>query len=153
MSNETEKTAREARLAQALRTNLRKRKLAARPASEDPDPALAAAESAPWPYNVVRRLDGVRDRDGTRIVLTVEISAPYAAPDGVTGAVVSACAVRVTGDGGALDTARGKAAFGVDGLQALSQALQLAQVALDVASTTHALGWPDGRPYDLSAPI
>lgn len=149
MSTETEKTAREARLAQALRTNLRKRKAAARLPSDDLDPAMAAAESAPWPYNVVRRLDGVHHRDGTRIVLTVEISAPY----GVSGSATSACAVRVTGDGGAFDTARGKAAFGVDGLQALSKALQLAQVALDVASTAHDLRWPDGRPYDLSEPI
>ena len=51
------------------------------------------------------------------------------------------------------DSEHGKAAFGLDGLQALKRALDLAQVALDLASTTHDLRWPDGRSYDLSAPI
>ena len=51
------------------------------------------------------------------------------------------------------DTAHGRAAFGLDGLQAVRRALDLAQVALDLASTTHDLRWPDGRSYDLSAPI
>ena len=61
--------------------------------------------------------------------------------------------MRLTGGGGPFDSAWGKAAFGVDGLQATRRALDLAQLALDLASTTHDLRWPDGRPYDLSAPI
>ncbi len=145
-----EKSVREARLAEALRTNLRKRKAASRGPSEGVERAVAAAEAAPPPYFVVRRLEGVNHRDGTRVDLILEISAPYADPDSEEGA---ACAVRLTGDGGQFDTAHGRAAFGLDGLQAVRRALDLAQVALDLASTTHDLRWPDGRSYDLSAPI
>ena len=144
-----EKSAREARLAEALRTNLRKRKAASRPPSDDVERAVMAAEAAPSPYFVVRRLEGVKHRDGARVALVLELSSPYADPDSEE----IACAVRLIGDGGQFDTAHGKAAFGVDGLQATKRALELAQVALDLASTTHDLRWPDGRSYDLSAPI
>jgi len=144
-----DKSAREAKLAEALRTNLRKRKAASRPASGDSDRAVEAAEAAPQPYAVVRRLEGVNHRDGARVDLVLEISAPYPAPESDE----TACAVRLVGDGGQFDTEHGKAAFGVDGLQAIRRALDLAQVALDLASTTHDLRWPDGRSYDLSAPI
>jgi hypothetical protein len=144
-----DKSTREAKLAEALRTNLRKRKAASRPASGDGDRAVDAAEAAPRPYAVVRHLEGVNHRDGGRVHLVLEISAPYAAPDSDE----TACAVRLIGDGGQFDTEQGKAAFGVDGLQAIRRALDLAQVALDLASTTHDLRWPDGRSYDLSAPI
>ena len=144
-----DKSMREAKLAEALRTNLRKRKAAARPASSAGDRAVEVAEAAPRPYNLVRRLEGVNHRDGERVDLVLEISAPYPAPDSDE----TACAVRLVGDGGQFDTEQGKAAFGVDGLQAIKRALDLAQVALDLASTTHDLRWPGGRPYDLSAPI
>ena len=144
-----DKSLREARLAEALRTNLRRRKAAARPSSGGEDRAVAAAEAAPQPYSVARRLDGVGHRDGERVVLTLEISATYPAP----GSNEVCCAVRLVGDGGQFDSDHGKAAFGLDGLQALKRAIELAQVALDLASTTHELRWPDGRPYDLSAPI
>jgi hypothetical protein len=144
-----DKSTREAKLAEALRTNLRKRKAASRPASGDGDRAIEAAEAAPRPYAVVRRLDGVNHRDGARVDLVLEISAPYPASESDE----TACAVRLIGDGGQFDTEHGKAAFGVDGLQAIRRALDLAQVALDLASTTHDLRWPDGRSYDLSAPI
>jgi hypothetical protein len=144
-----DKSMREAKLAEALRTNLRKRKAASRPASGDGDRAALAAEAAPRPYAVVRRLEGVNHRDGARVDLVLEISQPYPAPDSDE----TACAVRLVGDGGQFDTEQGKAAFGVDGLQAIRRALDLAQVALDLASTTHDLRWPDGRSYDLSAPI
>jgi hypothetical protein len=144
-----DKSAREAKLAEALRTNLRKRKAASRPASGDGDRAALAAEAAPRPYAVVRRLEGVNHRDGARVDLVLEISQPYPAPESDD----TACAVRLVGDGGQFDTEQGKAAFGLDGLQAIRRALDLAQVALDLASTTHDLRWPDGRSYDLSAPI
>jgi hypothetical protein len=144
-----DKSTREAKLAEALRTNLRKRKAASRPASGDGDRAAEAAEAAPRPYAVVRRLEGVNHRDGGRVDLLLEISAPY----DVSDSDETACAVRLVGDGGQFDTEHGKAAFGVDGLQAIRRALDLAQVALDLASTTHDLRWPDGRSYDLSAPI
>ena len=62
--------------------------------------------------------------------------------------------MRLTGDGGQFDTESGKAAFGRDGLAATRKAIDLAQVALDLASTTHELLWPDDeRPYDLSSPV
>ena len=144
-----DKSTREAKLAEALRTNLRKRKAASRPASGDGDRSALAAEAAPRPYAVVRRLEGVNHRDGARVDLVLEISAPYPAPESDE----TACAVRLIGDGGQFDTEHGKAAFGVDGLQAIRRALDLAQVALDLASTTHDLRWPGGRSYDLSAPI
>ena len=144
-----DKSMREAKLAEALRTNLRKRKAASRPAAGDGDRAALAAEAAPRPYAVVRRLEGVNHRDGARVDLVLEISAPYPAPESGE----TACAVRLVGDGGQFDTEQGKAAFGADGLQAIRRALDLAQVALDLASTTHDLRWPDGRSYDLSAPI
>ncbi|MET3664957.1 hypothetical protein [Caulobacter sp. 1776] len=80
----------------------------------------------------------------------VELSAPFPNPAGDGWAV----AVRLTGDEGQFDTESGKAAFGRDGLAATRKAIELAQVALDLASTTHDLRWPeDERPYDLSAPI
>ena len=148
-----DKSAREAKLAEALRTNLRKRKAASRPASGDGDRAALAAEAAPRPYAVVRRLEGVNHRDGARVDLVLEISAPYPAPDSPKDLGETACAVRLVGDGGQFDSEHGKAAFGLDGLQAIKRALDLAQVALDLASTTHDLRWPDGRSYDLSAPI
>ncbi|MGH1559002.1 hypothetical protein ACRAWD_17695 [Caulobacter segnis] len=47
--------------------------------------------------------------------------------------------MRLTGDGGQFDTEHGKAAFGRDGLAATRKAIDLAQVALDPASTTHDL--------------
>lgn len=144
-----DKSLREARLAQALRTNLRKRKAVTRPAAEDADPAAVAAEAAPRPYTVARRLEGVAHRDGGLVELILEISQPYPLPEG--GGF--ACAVRLSGDGGRFDTESGRAALGLDGLQAVRRAIDLAQVALDLASTTHDLRWPDGRPYDLSAPI
>lgn len=144
-----DKSLREARLAEALRTNLRKRKAASRPAAATEDRAVAAAQAAPRPYGVVRRLEGAAHRDGARVALSLEISAIYLAPDSDE----VCCAVRLAGDGGQFDSEHGKAAFGVDGLQALRRAIDLAQVALDLASTTHALHWPDGRSYDLSAPI
>ena len=150
MAINDDKATREAKLAEALRTNLRKRKAAARGTSGDADPALAAAEAAPKPYNVVRNLLGITHRDGSRIALVVAFSAPFPNPDGQGWAV----AVRLTGDGGQFDTEHGKAAFGRDGLAATRKALDLAQVALDLASTTHDLRWPqDERPYDLSAPL
>ena len=148
-----DKSMREAKLAEALRTNLRKRKAASRPASGDGDRAVEVAEAAPRPYAVVRRLEGVNHRDGTRVDLVLEISASYLAPDSPPGSDETACAVRLVGDGGQFDSEQGKAAFGLDGLQAIKRALDLAQVALDLASTTYDLRWPDGRPYDLSAPI
>lgn len=140
---------REARLAEALRTNLRRRKAAARPPSDDTARAIDAARAAPRPYSLVRRLEGVAHRDGARVALILEISAPYPALDSDE----VCCAVRLTGDGGQFDTEHGKAAFGLDGLQAIKRALDLAQVALDLASTTHDLRWPGERPYDLSAAI
>jgi hypothetical protein len=145
-----DKSTREAKLAEALRTNLRKRKAASRPAAGGEDRAAEAARAAPTPYAVVRRLSGLRHGgDGRRIELILEISAPYPAPESDE----TACAVRLLGDGGQFDGEHGKAAFGSDGLQAMKRALDLAQVALDLASTTHDLRWPDGRSYDLSAPI
>lgn len=150
MAISDDKSTREAKLAEALRTNLRKRKAASRKESADFDPATAAAEAAPKPYNVVRKLLGITHRDGERVALAVELSAPFPNPDGDDWAV----AVRLTGDGGQFDTCNGKAAFGRDGLAATRKAIELAQVALDLASTTHDLRWPeDERPYDLSAPI
>ncbi|ALL12881.1 hypothetical protein [Caulobacter henricii] len=144
-----DKSRREARLAEALRTNLRRRKAAARPAPDGEDRAAAAAVAAPQPYSPVRCLVGLSHRDGRQVTLRLELSVPYGAPhsDEVC------CAVRLSGDGGAFDTDHGKAAFGVDGLQATQRAIALAQVALDLASTGFELSWPDGRPYDLSAPI
>ncbi len=145
-----DKTTREAKLAEALRTNLRKRKAAARASSSDADPAIAAAEAAPKPYNVVRKLLGISHRDGSRVELAVELSMPFEVPEGEGWAV----AVRLAGDGGQFDTESGKAAFGRDGLAATRKAIDLAQVAIDLASTTHDLRWPDDeRPYDLAAPI
>ena len=149
-----DKSTREAKLAEALRTNLRKRKVAARASSlgrsSAPDPASVAAQSAPQPYNAVRKLLGISHRDGRRVELVVEFSAPFLNPDGEGWAV----AVRLTGDDGQFDTEHGKAAFGHDGLAATRKAIDLAQVALDLASTTHDLRWPeDERPYDLSAAI
>lgn len=149
MAISDDKSTREAKLAEALRTNLRKRKAAARSAFDGVERAVDAAQAAPKPYAVVRRLDGVNHRDGQRVELVLEISAPYPAPDSDE----AACAVRLVGGGGPFDSDHGKAAFGRDGLQALKQALDLALVALDLASTTHDLRWADGRPYDLSAPI
>jgi hypothetical protein len=145
-----DKSTREAKLAEALRTNLRKRKASARGRSDDSDPAIAAAEAAPKPYIVVRELLGISHRGGERMALAIAFSAPFANPEGQGWAV----AVRLTGDGGQFDTEAGKAAFGRDGLAATRKAIELAQVALDLASTTHDLRWPDDeRPYDLSAPI
>ncbi|USQ94540.1 hypothetical protein [Caulobacter sp. RL271] len=145
-----DKSTREAKLAEALRTNLRKRKAAARGTSGESDPASAAARAAPTPYSAVRNLLGISHRDGSRVALVLELSAPFPNPDGVDWAV----AVRLTGDGGQFDTEHGKAAFGRDGLAATRKALDLAQVALDLASTTHDLRWPgDERSYDLSAPL
>lgn len=145
-----DKTTREAKLAEALRTNLRKRKAASRGGSSDFDPAAEAARAAPQPYNAVRKLLGISHRDGARTELCVELSVPFPNPDGEGWAV----AVRLTGGGGQFDTEVGKAAFGCDGLAATRKAIDLAQVALDLASTTHDLRWPeDERPYDLSAPI
>jgi hypothetical protein len=145
-----DKSIREAKLAEALRTNLRKRKAAARGASGDSDAATEAARAAPRPYSPVRKLLGINHRDGSRVELVVELSAPFPAPDGEGWAA----AVRLTGGGGPFDTEGGKAAFGRDGLAATRKAIDLAQVALDLASTTHDLRWPDDeRPYDLSAPI
>jgi len=149
MAVQDEKTAREARLAEALRTNLRKRKVAARPPADSGERALAVAAGAPEPYAVVRTLLGTAHADGARIELVLEISPPFA----VEASAETACAVRLVGGGGPFGTAQGKAAFGRDGLEALRKALDLAQVALDLASLTHGLHWPDGRPYDLSAAI
>jgi hypothetical protein len=150
MAISDDKSTREARLAEALRTNLRKRKAAARGRLDDSTPAITAAEAAPKPYSVVRKLLGITHRGGERVELAIELSAPFPNPDGQGWAV----AVRLTGDGGQFDTEVGKAAFGRDGLAATRQAIELAQVALDLASTTHELRWPDDeRPYDLSAPI
>jgi hypothetical protein len=150
MAISDDKTTREAKLAEALRTNLRKRKAAARGSSREIDAAVAAAEAAPRPYNVARKLLGISHRDGSRVEFVVELSAPFPNPEGNGWAV----AVRLSGDGGQFDTEHGKAAFGRDGLAAIRKAVDLAQVALDLASTTHDLRWPDDeRPYDLSAPI
>ena len=151
MAISDDKSAREAKLAEALRTNLRKRKAAARGRpGEDRDPAADAARAAPRPYNVVRELLGITHRTGERAALKIELSAPFPNPEGGDWAV----AVRLTGDGGQFDTEAGRAAFGRDGLAATRKALELAQVALDLASTTHDLRWADDeRPYDLSAPI
>ena len=145
-----DKTTREAKLAEALRTNLRKRKAPARRGSDDAEAALETAKLAPRPYNVVRKLLGISHRDGRRTELTVEMSAPFPRPDSDEWAV----AVRLVGDGGRFDTEAGKAAFGPDGLAATRRAIDLVQVAIDLASTTHDLRWPDDeRPYDLAAPI
>jgi hypothetical protein len=149
MAVQDEKSAREARLAEALRTNLRKRKAAARPPADSGDRALAVAAEAPGPYAAVRTLIGAAHADGDRVELVLEISSPYA----VEGSDETACAVRLVGGSGPFGTPCGKAAFGRDGLEALRKALDLAQVALDLASLTHGLHWPDGRPYDLSASI
>ena len=149
MAIEDDKAAREAKLAEALRTNLRKRKAAARKDFGGEDAAVAAAEAAPTPYNDVRNLLGITHGAGERRTLTLSLSAPFPNPGGEGWAV----AVRLSGDGGQFDTPSGKAAFGEDGLAALRKAIDLAQVAIDLASTTHALCWPDERPYDLSAPI
>lgn len=151
MAISDDKSTREAKLAEALRTNLRKRKAAARGAFRgDVDPAVVAAEAAPQPYIVVRKLLGISLRGGDRVPLTVQMSAPFANPDGEGWAV----AVRLEGDGGAFDTDCGKAAFGRDGLEATRKAIELIQLALDLASTTLDLRWPDDeRPYDLSAPV
>lgn len=145
-----DKTTREAKLAEALRTNLRKRKAAARKDSDDAEAAFETAKLAPTPYNPVRKLLGISHRDGTRVDLTVAFSAPFPAADGEGWAV----AVRLTGAGGPFDGETGKAAFGRDGLEATRKAIDLAQVALDIASTAYDLRWPDDeRPYDLSAPL
>ena len=144
-----DKMAREAKLAEALRTNLRKRKAASRKDSGEDDAAITAAEAAPGPYNDVRKLLGITHATGQRRILTLALSAPFPNPVGAGWAV----AVRLAGDGGPFDTQNGKAAFGEDGLAAVRKAIDLAQVAIDLASTTHALFWPDERPYDLSAPI
>ena len=145
-----DKSTREAKLAEALRSNLRKRKAAARWSSGDVDPAIVAADAAPKPYNAVRKLLGISHRDGGRVALVVELSAPFPNPDGEGWAV----AVRLAGDGGQFDTESGKAAFGRDGLAATRKAIDLAQVALDLAAATHDLRWSDDeRPYDLSAPL
>ena len=150
MAISDDKSTREAKLAEALRTNLRKRKAAARGRLDDSDPAITATEAAPRPYIIVRKLLGITHRGGERVELTIELSSPFPNPDGQGWAV----AVRLTGDGGQFDTEVGKAAFGRDGLAATRQAIELAQVALDLASTTHDLRWADDeRPYDLSAPI
>jgi hypothetical protein len=151
MAISDDKSIREAKLAEALRTNLRKRKVAARGASGGvSDPAIAAAEAAPRPYTTVRKLLGITHRGGERVELVIELSAPFPNPEGHGWAV----AVRLAGDGGQFDTEAGKAAFGRDALAATRKAIELAQVALDLASTTHDLRWPDDeRPYDLSAPI
>ena len=151
MAISDDKSTREAKLAEALRTNLRKRKAAARGAfGGDGDPAVTAAQAAPQPYNVVRKLLGISLRGGERVVLTIEMSAPFSNPGGQGAAV----AVRLTGAGGAFDTDIGKAAFGRDGLEATRKAIELIQLALDLASTTHDLRWPDDeKPYDLSAPV
>ncbi|MCY1648380.1 hypothetical protein OVA11_15305 [Caulobacter sp. SL161] len=149
MPIDDDKAAREAKLAEALRTNLRKRKAAARKDFGGEDAAIAAAEAAPKPYNDVRKLLGITHGSGERRALTLSLSAPFPNPGGEGWAV----AVRLSGDGGQFDTEVGKAAFGEDGLAALRKAIDLAQVAVDLASTTHALFWPDERPYDLSAPI
>lgn len=145
-----DKSTREAKLAEALRTNLRKRKAASRKDSNDLDPAAATAAIAPRPYNVVRKLLGITHRGGERVALTVEMSAPFPVPDSDAWAV----AVRLVGDGGQFDTPAGRAAVGQDALSATRKAIDLIQVAIDLASTTHDLRWPqDERPYDLSAPI
>ena len=151
MAISDDKSTREAKLAEALRTNLRKRKVAARGAlAGGSDPAVAAAEVAPRPYTAVRKLLGITHRGGERVDLVIELSAPFPNPEGRDWAV----AVRLAGDGGQFDTEAGKAAFGRDALAATRKAIELAQVALDLASTTHDLRWPDDeRPYDLSAPI
>ncbi|MFY8210431.1 MAG: hypothetical protein ACOVOE_14105 [Caulobacter sp.] len=149
MPIDDDKTAREAKLAEALRTNLRKRKAAARKDSGGEDAAVTAAEAAPRPYNDVRNLLGITHGSGERRVLTLALSAPFPNPAGEGWAV----AVRLSGDGGQFDTPAGKAAFGADGMAALRKAIDLAQVAIDLASTGHTLLWPDERPYDLSAPI
>jgi hypothetical protein len=106
-----DKSTREAKLAEALRTNLRKRKAAFRKDSADLDPALAAAEAAPKPYNAVRKLLGISHRDGERVEIVVELSSPFVNPEGHGWAV----AVRLAGDNGQFDTDSGKAAFGRDG--------------------------------------
>ena len=145
-----DKSTREAKLAEALRTNLRKRKAPARKGSDENEAALEIARLAPKPYNVVRELLGITHRGGERVTLTVEMSAPFRAPDSGDWAV----AVRLVGDGGRFDTEAGKVAFGRDGLSATRKAIDLVQVAIDLASTTHDLRWPDDEaPYDLSAPI
>jgi hypothetical protein len=145
-----DQSTREAKLAEALRANLRKRKAAARAGFEENDAAFEAAKLAPRPYNLVRELLGISHRDGERAALRVEMSAPFSAP----GSDGWAVAVRLVGDGGQFDTEAGKAAFGRDGLSATSRAIDLAQVAIDLASITHDLRWPeDEAPYDLSAPI
>lgn len=151
MAISDDKSTREAKLAEALRTNLRKRKAAACGGSgEDSDPAVTAAQAAPTPYSAVRKLLGITHRDGQRVALTVELSAPFPNPDGEGWAV----AVRLVGDGGQFDTEHGKAAFGRDALGAIRKAVDLAQVALDLAGATHDLRWlEDERPYDLSAPL
>ena len=149
MAINDDKMAREAKLAEALRTNLRKRKAAARKDSGEDDAAITAAEAAPRPYNDVRNLLGITHGTGERRMLILSLSAPFPNPGGAGWAV----AVRLAGDEGPFDTECGKAAFGEDGLAAVRKALDLAQVAIDLASTTHALFWPDERPYDLSAPI
>lgn len=151
MAISDDKSTREAKLAEALRTNLRKRKAAARGASGGvSDPAVAAAEVAPQPYDVVRKLLGISHRGGERVELTIALSAPFANPEGQGIAI----AVRLTGGGGPFDTEVGKAAFGRDRLSAMHKAVELAQVALDLVGATHDLRWPDDeRPYDLSAPI
>jgi hypothetical protein len=150
MAISEDKTTREAKLAEALRTNLRRRKAAARGSSGETDVAITAAEAAPRPYNAVRKLLGISHRDGSRAEMVIELSVPFPNPGGEGWAV----AVRLSGDGGQFDTEYGKAAFGRDGLAAIRKAIDLAQVALDLASTTHDLRWPeDERPYDLSAPI
>lgn len=151
MATNDDKSTREAKLAEALRTNLRKRKAAARGAlAGASDPAVVAAEAAPRPYNAVRKLLGITHRDAERTVLTLQLSVPFPNPAGADWAV----AVRLSGGGGPFDTEAGKAAFGRDGLAATRKAIDLAQVALDLASTTHELRWlEDERPYDLSAPI
>lgn len=149
MPIDDDKAAREAKLAEALRTNLRKRKAASRKDFGENDAAVTAAEAAPQPYNVVRKLLGITHGTGVPVDLAIALSAPFPNPLGEGWAV----AVRLSGDGGQFDTPFGKAAFGDDGLSALRKAIDLAQVAIDLASTTHALFWPDERPYDLSAPI
>lgn len=151
MAIRDDKTTREAKLAEALRMNLRKRKAAARGALGGvTDPATAAAQAAPTPYTVVRKLLGITHRDGKRVDLTVELSAPFPNPDGEGWAV----AMRLAGAGGPFDTEYGKAAFGRDGLAATRKAIELAQVALDLAGAAHDLRWPDDEaPYDLAAPL
>lgn len=82
--------------------------------------------------------------DGTRKQIVVRISTPY----WVTEGQEAACPVEIEGMYGKLADAHG-----VDLYQALELAMQLVNTLLAATKSKHQeLLWPDGQPYELTAP-